>query len=664
MADGVTVANAFVQIMPSAEGATSAIEKAIVPGMEDAGAKAGGLLGGGLMDSLKGVAAKLGPILGAGAIAKGLFDIGSGFDEMTDNIIMGTGASGEALAGLEDVAKNVATTVPISFGQAGDYIQNLNTRLGITGQDLQDVATNVGALESMVGSVNLDSLTGTFNAFNVEAGDMTSTMDYLFGVTQSTGIGFDQLTGILEANAPSLQNLGFSLEESANMAGLLDKAGLDASGTMGKMGKALVELAGEGGDAGEAFNSLLDEMAGYIEAGDTAAAIDIASKVFGTKGAAQFVGAVQSGALALDDLKDASLGAGDGIMGTYERTADWAEKWEVLKNKFAEALAPIAGFAFDAVGAGVDMLTQAFDAMLPALEPLIETLGSVFTETVMPAAQAAVETFAPILTDLGTWFLNTATVVVGAVQGMLDFIRPTFDTILSVATDVWGGISTTIEGVVSFVSSLVEGDFQGMADAVGQIFSGLSETASSIWSGIESAISSVTDSIVSIASDAWSSVESTASSVWSSIRSAIEGPINAAKDAVGSAIDRIKGFFDFDFKWPHIPLPHFSISGSANPLDWLSGGLPSIGIEWYAKGGYVDGATLIGAGEKGGELIWPSYEPALSRYADAIARAGAGATVNNYYIDGSLVAADARLAEALVVVAKRVGGRRRMGVAR
>jgi hypothetical protein len=61
------------------------------------------------------------------------------------------------------------------------------------------------------------------------------------------------------------------------------------------------------------------------------------------------------------------------------------------------------------------------------------------------------------------------------------------------------------------------------------------------------------------------------------------------------------------------------VSGSPNPLDWLSGGLPSISIDWYAKGGMVDGATLIGAGEKGPELIWPSYEPYLTQYADAIA---------------------------------------------
>ncbi len=584
MADGVTVANAFVQIMPSAEGATSAIEQAIMPGMEDAGAKAGGLLGGGLMDSLKGLAAKLGPIIGAGAIAKGLFDIGSGFDEMTDTIILGTGASGEALAGLEEVAKNVATTVPVSFGRAGDYIQNLNTRLGITGDDLQAVATSVGALESMVGSVNLDTLTGTFNQFNVEAEDMTSTMDYLFGVTQTTGIGFDQLTGILEANGPALQNLGFSLEESANMAGLLDRAGIDASGTIGRMGKALVELAGEGGDAGEAFNQLLDEMAGYIEAGDTAAALDLAETVFGTRGAAQFVGAVQSGALSLDDLRNSALGAGEGIMGTYNATADWAEKWEVLKNVLATALEPLANFAFDAVGTGVDMLTQAFTTLQPAVEPLITVLGETFANVVMPAVSAAVETFGPILADLGTAFLNIATTVIGAVNSIANTVAPVFQGILSTVTVVWNGI-----------------------------------------------------------------------------KSAIEDPIGTARDFVRGAIDRIKGFFNFEFRWPHIPLPHFSISGSINPIDWLSGGLPSISVSWYAKGGVVDGATLIGAGERGAELIWPSYEPYLSRYAEAIAGAGGG-TTNVYNIDGKALAEiDAQMARGLELIGQSVRNYKRMG---
>ncbi len=84
---------------------------------------------------------------------------------------------------------------------------------------------------------------------------------------------------------------------------------------------------------------------------------------------------------------------------------------------------------------------------------------------------------------------------------------------------------------------------------------------------------------------------------------------------VGNAIDAIKGFFNFEFHWPHIPLPHFSISGSINPLDWFDGGLPSIGIEWYAKAmptGMIlngpsvfgmKGNTLLAGGEAGKEVI-------------------------------------------------------------
>jgi hypothetical protein len=68
------------------------------------------------------------------------------------------------------------------------------------------------------------------------------------------------------------------------------------------------------------------------------------------------------------------------------------------------------------------------------------------------------------------------------------------------------------------------------------------------------------------------------------------------------------------------------VSGSANPLDWLTQGVPSISIDWYAKGGFVDEPTVYayGVGERGGEFVWPSYEPYLSRYASALVGAMAG----------------------------------------
>ena len=633
MAEGVTVANAYVQVMPSVKDAKENITDAIMPAAQSAGDGAGEAIGGGILDKVKGFAGPIAAAIGALGIGKALLDIGTEFDSMTDTIIMGTGASGAALDELTGIAENVATTVPVSFEQAGNYIQDLNTRLGLTGDNLQDVATRLGALDSMMGGIDVESLSGAFAAWGVAAEDMGAEMDYLFGVSQSTGLSMDALTGILESSAPSMQALGFSFEETANMAGLLDKAGMDANGTMSKMNKALVELAGEGGDAAQAFDDVLTEMQGYLDAGDQAAALDLASKLFGTKGAAQFVGAVQSGAMSLDDIRDAALGAGDGIMGTYEATADWAEKFDVLKNKASLALEPLAGFAFDALGEGIDLVSAAFDEMLPVVEPLIDALGSLFADTVMPAAQAAIETFAPILQDLGTAFINVATFVVEAVQSIADFVGPTFDALLGTVTAVWDGIKSAIE------------------DPMGTARDFIDTAAQAIKSFVE---------------DPFNTLKSTVTDIWNGIKSAIEDPVNKAKDAVGNAIDAIKGFFNFEFKWPHIPLPHFSISGSVNPLDWLTGGLPSISVSWYAKGGIIDEPTIYaaGVGEKGAELVWPSYEPYFSKYAAGIAEKMdvGGGTVNNYYIDGNLVAADAALAAALDTVAQRVGGRRRMGV--
>lgn len=585
MAEGATIANAFVQIMPSAEGATSSITEAILPGMEGLGQQAGQGITGGLLGTLKNLAGPIAGVLAGLGIGKALLDIGAGFDEMRDSIIIGTGASGEALEELVGIAQDVATTVPVSFGQAGDYIQDLNTRLGLTGDDLRDVATQLGALDSMIGGVNVETLSGAFAAWGIAAEDMSGEMDYLFSVSQNTGISFDTLTGIMEKNAPAMQQLGFSFEESANMAGLLDRAGMDAQGMMSKMSRAFTEIAAEGGDAGEVFEQMMGEMQGYIEAGDTAAAMDIATQLFGTKGAAQFLQAVEDGTIDMQQFQDAALGAGDGIMSTYDATADWAESLEVLKNKAAVAIEPLATFAFDALGAGIDMVTQAFDAMAPVVEPLIDTLGAVLTDTVLPGVQQAIETLTPVIQFLGEVFGTAATLVVDAVAGILNFVVPTFNNILSVAVSVWTGI-----------------------------------------------------------------------------KDAIMEPLGAARDFVKNAIDRIKGFFDFKFSWPHIPLPHFSISGSANPLDWLSGGLPHISVDWYARGGFFNDATIAGVGERGTELAWPSYEPYFSKYAAALAEHMDGAGTVNYYIDGNMVAADAALAAALDTVAQRVGGRRRMGV--
>lgn len=583
--EGVNVANAYVQIIPSAQGVKQNITDALVPDLTAAGQQGGDALGGGLMSTLQGSLGKIAGVIGAAfagiEVGKFLLDIGSEFDEMTDAIIIGTGASGEALEALEDAAKGIATTVPVSFGEAGNIVQDLNTRLGLTGENLEDVGQRVAAAGELMGSaINVESMSGAFAAFNVSADDMADQMDYLFGVSQSTGIAFDDLTRILESNAPALQGLGFSFQESANMAGLLDRAGMDASGMMGKMSKALVSLAQPGETAAEAYQRVLSEMEGYIEAGDEAAAMDLATELFGTRGAAQFVGAVQSGALAMDDLRDASLGAGDGIMGTYEATADWPEKWEVLKNKAKEFLEPLAGALMDSLGAALDKLSEVMDSIDPStLEGVASTLTELFNALI-----AAV-------TNLWT-----------ALQPLVTFLMETF-----------------VNGVVPAIEAallLLSGDFDGARQKIGQALEGVK----TIVNNAKTAITQRFEAIKTAISGKVDAIKSAVTTKFNDIKKSITQPIDDAKTAVSNAIQAIKDAFNVTLSFPHINLPHFRITGGEVP--WGIGGkgtAPSIAIDWYAKGGFVDGATLIGVGEQGAEMVWPSYEPYLSKYAQAIA---------------------------------------------
>lgn len=182
--------------------------------------------------------------------------------------------------------------------------------------------------------------------------------------------------------------------------------------------------------------------------------------------------------------------------------------------------------------------------------------------------------------------------------------------------DIWNGIKDVFSGVWDNIRQIWDDCMQAIKSKCEEIWNNIQSFLSGIWDGIKGTCQSVwntiKDNIINPITDAWNSVQR----IFSDIQNWITDKINGATDAVGSAIERIKGFFNFEFRWPHIPLPHFTISGSINPLDWFDGGLPSIGVEWYAKamhnGMILDQPTAFGinsdgqvmaAGEAGPEAI-------------------------------------------------------------
>ena len=586
MAKGTTVATAYVQVMPSMEGATSNITDAILPQINGAGDGLGKELGSSLGAGFKGMLDKLLPAATVAALAtaasKALFEVGQTFDKMTDSIIIGTGASGEALDSLIGSAEKIATTIPASFEDAGDVVQNLTTRLGMTGDELENLGARVLEAGNLIGEkLNLDSLTGALNAFGVSNEEAAGKLDYLFNVSQATGVGLNNLLGTLKKQAPALKELGFSFEESANIIGTMDKMGLDASSTMGKLSKVLAEAADNGEPAREAYERIVGELQHYLDIGDEVSALQLADEVFGTRGSAQFLDAVKSGALSLDNMKDSALGAGDGILGTMERTMSFGESLELLKNNALAALEPLASPIFDGLSGIMQKLTGILEKARGSFASIASVVGGVLT------------------------------IAFNAVGNALDFLGGIFQTVFAFFEPILDALATGFDKITAALGLNAEeaSEDSGIWQMLGDVFGFVGDLIATVITPVISVLSGVISAImqpVQALADKFSSLWNTVREVWDSIKEKIQG-----------VVDWIKGIFDFELEFPHIALPHFSVTGefSADPPS-----VPAFEVTgYYAQGGIIGGPSLIMAGEAGPEAIVPLTAPNIAPFADAVA---------------------------------------------
>lgn len=340
---------------------------------------------------------KTGMAVATGAVAgglAGLVKVGTTFDDTWDTVRAGTGATGEAFEALKENIRNVAKE---SVGVGGDFeaigstAADLNTRLGMTGKPLEDMTRSMMQLQELGVDADINSLSQAMNGFGVEAEDMPAMLDKMFQVSQATGLSVSELANSAVKAGPSLRGFGFDMADSAALVGQMDKAGLDADKTLQSMQRALAEFASEGRDAPEALKETIGSIEDLINSGDEAAAIDMASNIFGTRGAAQFVDAVKTGTMSVDDFMAATGATSDTINGVAEETASFSEKWDQFKLNALAALEPVASKIFDSIAPAMQLV---IDKVMPLAASFAEQLGPVLEDVVDK------------LTTLGEWILK------------------------------------------------------------------------------------------------------------------------------------------------------------------------------------------------------------------------------------------------------------------
>ena len=231
-------------------------------------------------------------------------DAAKELDEGYDTIIKKTGASGEELAGMQDVADELFGSMPADMADIGAAVGEVNTRFGLTGDELRDVSKNFLQFAKIT-DTDVNSAVGStskiLKAYGGDIEDADKLLGYLAKQSQTTGIDTGTLMSSLEQNGAVLREMGFDVQESTALLASFEANGVDASAAMTGFKKAIANGAKEGKDA----NTVISEMVDSIQNASTdTEALAIATELFGTRGAVVMADGIRDGRINLNDLSD------------------------------------------------------------------------------------------------------------------------------------------------------------------------------------------------------------------------------------------------------------------------------------------------------------------------------------------------------------------------
>ena len=595
-------------------------------------------------------------------------DAWSEIDEAMDTVTTKTGLTGEALLGLQEIAKGIATSLPATtFQESADAVGELNTQFGLTGDTLKVAAEYLLKYSKITGEDISNSAINAkkaIDAYGLSNEDLARVLDSVTKVGQDTGQSYDSIFQKAIDGAPQIKMLGLSFEEGATLIGRFEKSGIDSSAALSSLSKAAVNYAKDGKSLTDGLNETVNAIQNSTS---ETKALSIASEVFGSKAAPRMVDAIQRGAFSFSDLAEAAKSSSGTVSTTFDETIDPIDKLTTYSNKAKEGLAEVGG--------------KLLETLIPALEPLIDLLDKavewftslnetdqqtiVILGLVTTAVMTLLGALAPIVIAIGAIgapigiviaaivaAIAVITLIIQAIMNwgeISEWLQNLWDGFAIWISELWSQISTTAirawEALVTWLSNLwtnitetgkvlwtgfvagVTGIFQNLVTGAQALWQNFTSFLSNLWTNLTTMGSNLFRDLGSSIFNIFNGILSTASNIWNSIKSTISNAIDGAKNAVSNAIQAIKNLFNFNISWPHIPLPHFYVSGSANPLDWLSQGVPSIGIEWYAKGGIMTKPTLFGmngnramvGGEAGAEAILPLNKSTLGAIGQSIA---------------------------------------------
>lgn len=417
----------------------------------------------------------------AGTVAlTGIVSAGSDFEQKMANVASVTGATGEELAKMSQVALDLGSNSRAGAGAAAEAMYYL----GSAGYDAsQTVAALDGVINLATATMSnmaqtSETVVSTITAFGLQAEDATRVSNVFAAAIGKSQLEMGNLAEAIKYVAPVAGVLGFTLEETTATLAALSNAGFKGSMAGAALRNIMTDLLNPTDMARDAlanygltFEQISPETNSFIDILRTLERVGISAadvmKIFGERGGPQLLALLQQGSGAVTELRNQITGtnAATEMMNAQLDTVRGA--WDLLKAALEGVRIQLFQFLAPVMQSTIEYITR----IVQQVRAWLETNGAVVSwGMVVVTAISAI--LGPIMLAIGA-FTGLALAMVA--------LAPVF-------VPLFGALATLIIGIISLVDVVRQADIDWQ-----HAWEHVSEIASIVWDDITSIFSSVID---------------------------------------------------------------------------------------------------------------------------------------------------------------------------